>query len=391
MAITSEAQRELIEAQSEAEKLSLLKALTPQQEVRFSFLLSKIKSLKQGFALEEKTDADLRAAAANMARVLPFDTEESRNAKRQNEALRDYLVTGKQTRTYAGMSVATDISGGFLVPQSFYDKLTYMLKAVDRLWDPAVVTMWESDHGNQAVVPMASDAEVAVIIAENASSPEDEIATVDRLLLAKAPTWRSKKILWSIELLQDSSFPAEDVISAVVAKRFARGIGASNVSTLISGASSGTTSLAAGAVSYADLFNLLGSVDPEYLSSPKCFWLMNFSTLISIYELKDTTGRAIIKPRVDAQGNFVIFEKPVAICPSMDSVSVAAGKPIALGDMSRFVVRTVKNSMTLKRYSQTPNLAENGLVGFEGFVRTNSGLLVASGTNSPVKYLTMHI
>jgi HK97 family phage major capsid protein len=131
----------------------------------------------------------------------------------------------------------------------------------------------------------------------------------------------------------------------------------------------------------------MGSVNLSYLASPKCFWLMNFATLISVLKLKDTAGRYQIHPRTDANGNILILEKPVATCPSMPSIAVNA-KGVALGDFSRFFVRTVKNSLKLMKYSETPGLVDNGLFAFEGFCRANSGLLVPSGADSPIQYLT---
>src|SRR5258708_25960801 len=163
--------------------------------------------------------------------------------------------------------------------------------------------------------------------------------------------------MWSSELLEDRSFDALTTVSNAVASRYARGIGSANVGTLISGATSGATSQAAGAVSYTDLLELMKSVDPAYLASPKCFWTMNFNTLIGLYELKDSTGRPLIRPRTDSNGNFLLLERPVALCPTMDAVSVSAGKPIALGDMSKFIVRIVKGSMALRRYEQSVGLA----------------------------------
>ena len=124
MAITAEAQRNLIEAQNEAEKLSLLKTLNPQQEIRFSLLLSKIKSIKQGFAIEEKTDADLRAAASNMGRT--GETGKQRRKREAREDMADFRFALSQPngtkdktyalRTYSGMNTVTGSQGGLLVP-----------------------------------------------------------------------------------------------------------------------------------------------------------------------------------------------------------------------------------------------------------------------------------
>jgi HK97 family phage major capsid protein len=384
-------QIELRSYQSEAEQLSKKSKLTDADRARFNYLMSAISLAKQGAISDEVRRAESRRTAIecgiSVTDALP--TEASIEISEQNREIRNYLKNGREARTYSGMSVSVDGAGGFLVPAGYFrDRIFSMLKATDRLFDPLVVTFYESDNGNSVSVPTVNDTSVsAAIVGENSQSTEAEITTVDRLQLAKVPTYRSRQIIWSQELLVDSAFPAEDVISAAIAQRFQRGIGAANVTTLLSAATSGATSAVAGNVGINDLLALMGSIDPSYLSSPKCFWAMQFSTLIGILQLKDSAGRNLIHPRIDAQGNFLLLEKPVALCPSVPSVA-ASSKSVLLGDFSRFFVRTVKNSLKLMRYQEAAGLAENGLFAFEGFVRANSGLLVASGADSPIKFLT---
>lgn len=372
--------------------------VTEQERNRFNFVLSRISAIKNGAQADTRTQKDLQDEARRVLEeatgtlvppVSPVN-EVTRHVQRENEALRSYLLNTKETRTYAGMSITTDAAGGFTVPQEMANKVWSMLKQQDRLFDPDVVTFYESGHGNILSVPMTDDTNMsAVIISENATSAEAELGTIDRVSLGKVPTWRSKKLVASIESLQDSQFPIEDLIVSNAVKRFQRGIGAANVGTLIGAATSGATSQAAGAVSYADLLNLLGSVDPSYLASPKCFWLMNFATLIAIYNLKDSSGRPLVRPQTDSNGNFLLLTKPVALTPSMDALSVSTGKCIALGALDRFFVRTVKGYPRIQKFEQAPALADNAMVAFEMYLRTNSALLVASGSGSPVKYLTL--
>jgi HK97 family phage major capsid protein len=384
-------QIELRSYQTEAESLSKKTKLTDADRARFNYLMSAISLAKQGAISDEVRRAEARKIAIECGVQVPDApfTETGIETREQNQEIRSYLRYGREAQTRSGMSVAVDASGGFFVPAGYFrDRIFSSLKAADRLFDPSVVTFFESNDGNVLTVPMEDDTDTsAAIISENAQSTEGEILTVDRLQLAKAPTWRSKQIVWSMELLQDSAFPAEDVIASVLVSRFQRGIGASNVSTLLSAATSGATSAVGAIVSVDDLYNLMASINPSYLASQKCYWAMNFATLISILKLKDTAGRYQIHPRTDANGNFLILEKPVAICPSVPSVAVNS-KSVLLGDFSRFFVRTVKNSLKLMKYSETPGLVDNGLFAFEGFMRSNSGLLVPSGADSPIKFLT---
>jgi HK97 family phage major capsid protein len=385
--LSSAAQQEIRTLTEEASVISQKTGKVSEQErTRFNFILSRISAIKSGAQVDTRSREELQEEAR---RVLA-----DAGGYRDPKEVRTHLLLGKavkENRTYSAMSILTDNGGGFLVPQDMANKVWSMLKQQDRLFDPEVVTFYETDHGNALTVPVTDDTGVsAVIVAENATSAEAELGTIDRLSLGKVPTWRSKKFVTSIELLQDSAFPIEDMISANAAKRFQRGIGAANVATLISGATSGATSQAPGAVSYVDLLNLLGSADPQYLASPKCYWLMNFATLIAIYSQKDSSGRPLVRPQTDANGNFLLLTKPVALTPSMDALSVSTGKPVALGDLSRFFVRTVKGYPRIQKFEQTPTLVDYGLIAYEMYLRTNSALLVASGSDAPVKYLTLH-
>ena len=253
------AQNEIRALTAEADSISQRTGkVTEQEKTRFNFILSRISAIKNGAtaAPDTRSRTELQAEAARVIEettgtiVAPVQTvaEEIRHAQRENEALREFLTTGKQVRTYSGMSVGTDAAGGFTVPQNMANKVWSMLKQADRLFDPDVVTFYESDHGNVLSVPLTDDNSVsAVQIAENATSVEADFGTIDRVSLGKVPTWRSKKMVASIELLQDSAFKMEDQISANAARRFSKGIGASNLATLIAGATSGATSTAAAA------------------------------------------------------------------------------------------------------------------------------------------------
>jgi HK97 family phage major capsid protein len=316
-------------------------------------------------------------------------TEAQREEHQNNFNLRSYLARGREARTYSGMSVATDSNGGFFVPATFYSKVTAALKLSDGLWDDSVITMYEDLHGGALTCPVIDDTSVVAIqVSENSTSAETEIPVIDRLLLPKIPTWRSQKLSTSMELLQDAGFPLEGLIANAIAGRFQRGIGAANVTTLLSSITSGATSTTANLISYDDTVELMKSLDPAYLNQPKTFFGMNFNTLGTILKLKDSQGHPIFNLPRDANGRYLLHGVPVVILPSLPNVATG-NKPVVLGDFSRLLRRTVGSSFKIQRYSQTPSLAENGLVAFEGFLRTSFGMLASASSSSPLKYLTI--
>jgi HK97 family phage major capsid protein len=344
--------------------------------------------LAQASSLKTKHQREVRLAHA-MGTSAPEQVSDVQvTRQRESQEVRDYLAYNK--RSYSAMSVGTDASGGYFVPQTFYDSVTFALKQADGLWNDDVVTVWEDTHGNAATFPLIDDTGVvAVQIGENQTSIEAELGVVDKLTLAKPAAWRSKKLIVSQELLQDSAFPVEDFVSRAVASRFQRGISAANVATLISSTVSGATSNVSNAIGLEDTLNLLASVDPAYLNKPKTFFGMNFSTLILLLKQKDSQGRYQWHPRTDANGRLLLHNIPVVLMPSLPSVAASAVGTIVLGDFSHCIRRTVKNSLRLMRYTQADNLAENGLVAYEGFLRTGFGVLTSGNiTAPPIKYLT---
>ena len=351
-------------------------------------LLAQASSLlqKKPFTQEDTARFQSLMTLADALGDAPVTTPEDRNAE-ASKSLRSYLATGER-RTYSGLSVSVDNAGGYAVPQSFYAKVTSMLAAIDPLFDPNTVTVFEDNHGNACTAPVITDeTQSAAKVGEGTNGTEQEI-TFNSLLLPKADSWRSGKFVYSRELAQDSAFPMEDVIAKAAAVRFRRGIGAANVTTLVSQASSVlTTGSVAAGVTIDNVLDLLGSINADYQASDKFRVLVNQATLTSLLKQKDTTGQYQHIIHWDDNAKcYVIAGKKIAVSPSVASVAANA-VPVVAGDLSYFFVRIVKPSMNLLVYSQAAGLIEYGLGAAQAFVRTNAGLLVA-GSGNPVKFIT---
>jgi HK97 family phage major capsid protein len=286
--------------------------------------------------------------------------------------------------------------GGYFVPQQFHDELIAMMKAVDRLFDPDVVLFVESENGGPMQLPMIDDTgTVAVIVSEGLQSSTGDLP-VGNTTLAIAPTWRSKLVKASIELIQDTAYPLEQVLMKAFATRMSRGIGAANVTQLLAAATLGVTASGAAAndggsetggtsVGSDDLEGLIDSVDEAYRVSPKCRWLMKSATLKTILQVKDKYGRPIFFRERNAAGEVMLFGYPVAISPSMPAIGLN-NKPILFGDLGYFLVRVAKNATRLRIYQE--QFAMYGQAAYESFVRSNATLAIATGSSdSPVKCL----
>lgn len=289
--------------------------------------------------------------------------------------------------------------GGYFAPAEFQDAVKAMMRQTDRLFDPEVVTTIESDRGGPMSYPCFDDtSNPAQLVTQDAQSSKIE-PTLGQLSFPTCPTWRSGIALVSLELDQDSAFRFDELLARMFAIRFARGLGAANVATLLSAATIGVGPNTAPAivgdddsapanpvtqVGYSDLCNLLATVDSAYLASPKCYWAMRFQTLLALWNLRDRQGRPIIPQQYNERAEPILLGKPVAVCPSMPAIG-AGNSPIALGDFSYFVLRTVKNSLRVLRHGE--QWIQYGQVGFQAFMRGQGGLQVAPGADCPIKVI----
>jgi len=289
----------------------------------------------------------------------------------------------------------------FEVPVLFEAKVWEMMKAVDPLFDEDVVTFLRSDKGGPMSIPALDDtSSAATVIAQSESVVQAEPVTIGQLSFAVTSTWSSG--LWKISrsLLADSGIPIPDLFAQTAATRFRRGIGASFVDTLLDAASLGWVAQGSSStdgiglentIGVDDLHELLASVNTEYLSSPKCKWLMNFSTYQALLRVKDRQARPVLRENYNAAGEPILLGKPVAICPSMPSMSSTISSPavsvapVIVGDLSRLICR-VAGPMRLVRIDE--RFAEYFQTAFESFVRADAGLMVTEGSDAPIKYLT---
>ena len=119
------------------------------------------------------------------------------------------------------------------------------------------------------------------------------------------------------------------------------------------------------------LINMYHSVIPQY--RPRASWMMNDATIKTIRKLKDTLGRFIWEPSLQAGVPDSILGKPVYANPAMPTFGVST-KPIAFGDFSAYYIRDV----TPLRFERSDEYAfGTDLVSFRALMRTD-GVLVDS-------------
>ena len=292
-------------------------------------------------------------------------------------------------------------TGGYFTPTEFSDVCWAALRAVDDLFDPQTTSILMSNGGGPWSHPLADDTQdSAQQINQNQLSNVGDIP-VGSLQFSTAPTWRSGGLKISIEEAQDSGVDFLAFLTSSFAVRFQRGFSPTLIAKLLAAANIPVTALgsyAAGqympgtdgsaqeSLCSDDLAAVISSAtDPAYLANAS--WLMNEATLAAILGLRSsTTGQLIFPAHHDPEtGDFLIFKKPVKICPSMPSLgasgSPATGNiPVLFGDLKRLCIRKVRGGDYITRAAET--FAEAGLIWFENFVRADSGILWFGATPS---------
>jgi HK97 family phage major capsid protein len=128
-----------------------------EDKARFDSIMTMCESMTDAGDEQRKNLLNATLTEMGLPRAEWLD-EQSRVTRQQNQEIRSYLRYGREARTYAGMSVATDTEGGYFVPAGYFKSRVFsMLKTVDRLFDPSVVTMYQSENGNVLTVPLLDD------------------------------------------------------------------------------------------------------------------------------------------------------------------------------------------------------------------------------------------
>lgn len=247
-------------------------------------------------------------------------------------------------------------AGGYLVPEGFRTKLVERMKKVGGLAEVAETVTTES--GNTLPWPTIDDtANTGEVVDENASGTSGSDLTFGMQDLgawtyqAGGTSGNALKLPW--ELMQDSAFDIESMLSRLLGERLGRAF----APHLISGTGvkqpkgilHGVTGLeAAGSTpDYDDLVDLKTQVDVLYW--PGSRWLLSQLALGRIWKITDSHGDPIWRPSVQggALEDGTLLGHPITIDNGMPDFVGSSGADdnwIVFGDLSAgYVVRKVRD------------------------------------------------
>ena len=395
-------------------------------------LNSKAEAEKRGFNADEdeqwvKMTADIEALDAQIDREKKLSTEEQRMAASVSEqyahlqqeqngsteqhagqfdemaTFRSWLsggmsslsaeqrnfMAGRQANAseFRAFSSGTSNTGGYTVPEDFYNQLEAAMKAYGPMLEDGVADIIRTDTGATLPMPTFNYTGVsASIVGENTQVSTDS-STPFGVVNLDAYMYAPPVLPVSIQFLDDSAF-GEGFIANAHGEALGRGINAHlttgtgssqpngivTAATLGKAGSTGQTT----SVTVDDLIDLIHSVDPAYRRDSR--FMMNDNTLKAIKKLKDSQNRPLWLPGYTTADPDTVNGYRYVINQDMPDMSANA-KSILFGRLDKYKVRLVKSAQMMRL---TERYADYLQVGFITFLRADGDLLDA-GTN-PVKY-----
>lgn len=250
------------------------------------------------------------------------------------------------------LSVGTNSAGGYLVPEGFQAEVEKRMLTYGPMMDPGTHRSIVTTSGADIPWPTVDDtANSGEGHAESGALTETD--PVFGSVTLKAYVRDSKIVKIPVELMQDSAFDLQDVLSDLFAERLARGAnylrtegsGTDEPQGFMNGATEGLVAAAGTGITSDEIIQLYHDVDPMYRDQPMAQWHMHDQVLREIRKLKDGQGNYLWEMGDLRSGEpNMLLGKPYYINNDMTSFPTEAGDGndvLAFGDFSKFIVRSV--------------------------------------------------
>lgn len=305
------------------------------------------------------------------------------------QAFGDYLLNGAmgikpESRSAIERAGITGLSGGLIIPSSLASEIEVALKSYGGMFEAGSIIT--TAKGGDLILPTVNDTTSKATIVSEYDQSTKKAPSFGSVTL-KAYTYRTPIIPVSQELLQDSAYNLDAVLSGLLADSFSRGIneelttgsGTGKPTGVVTAAVDCGATPAAAAIKLDDIIDLIKSVNSAYARNGK--FMFNRNTLWELAKIKDQNGRYIWHDSARDGSPATLFGKQYIL--NDDVADIGAGNASVLfGDFSKYKIRMVK-SFRVIRLNEL--LAEYLSIGLFGFARVDGNLLDA-GTN-PIKKL----
>ena len=273
------------------------------------------------------------------------------------------------------LSIGTDTSGGYLVPEEFMNELIQALEEQNIFRKIARIVTTNSE---KLKVPIAAASGTASWIEENEEIPESDSVFGQIILNAYKLATMMRT---STELVEDSAFN----IQAYIAQEFARRIGAreeeafcigdgdgkpTGIFTENGGGSIGVTAASETDITFDDIIDLFYSLKPPYRI--KAVFLTNDTAMKQLRKVKDSNGQYIWTPSVVAGTPDMLLGRPVYTSPYVPEIK-AGSLPLAFGDFNYYWIAD-RRDIRFKVLNEL--FAQRDQIGFHATERVDGKLIL---------------
>lgn len=358
--------------------------LSDEEAERYEALEKDLAVARRSQELRQRQTAYTTPSKALQTAAVTTDQEA------EARAFDHYLRTG--VARYDGIELraqteGVSTQGGYLVPDTFRQKLVEKLLAYGGL--ASNVESFNTSDGRPVEWPTLDDtANTGEIVQEGAtfSSGADLVFGISTLGAYKYMSGGASNLPLkvSFELLQDSAFNVQDLLTRVFGTRIGRiqsthwvtGTGSGQPQGLLT-PKTGYAAIASTSVpTYAELLATIHALDPAYRANAK--WLMNDNSLSKIQGIVDGAQRPLIwastddlaSPGGESMPGSSMLGYPIVIDQAMPSIAASGStKWLAFGDFTQaYVIRRVKD-VTLVVLNEL--YAATGQVGFMAWARAD--------------------
>lgn len=197
--------------------------MTSEEQERWNTSLTEYEQADRAVEAEERyVDIERRQAEQEYARQTSGEQLDERRAEEYRTAFRDYLLRGaadispEHRALFEQRAGITGLSGGVVVPSSLADSIEVALKAYGGMFEAGFILT--TSKGGDLIMPTVNNTDAkATVVAEYQQSAKSAPSFGSETL--KVYTYRTPIVPVSLELLQDSAFDLESLLSGLLASR----------------------------------------------------------------------------------------------------------------------------------------------------------------------------
>ena len=367
--------------------------MTAEEQQRWDTLFSDYDKADKAVAAEERfLDIQKRQAedAFHNQNPAPAQSEE-RDAAEYRRAFGEYLIGGMNSLSPESRALIENraalagLTAGVLIPTDLASSIEIALKNYGGMFE-AAQTITTSKGGDLTFPTVNDTAAKATIVAEYEQSTKRTPSFGSVTL--KAFTYRTPIIPVSLELLQDSAFDLDSLLSQLLTESFGRGVnehlttgtGTGQPKGIVTAATALEDKAAATSISLDDIIGLVSGLDANYARNGR--FMFNHKTLWALAKIKDENGQFIWQENARVGNPGTLFGKGYVI--NDDVADIGAGNASVLfGDFSKYKIRLVKGFRVIRLNEL---LAEYLSIGLFGFARVD-GTLIDAGTHPVLKLI----